>query len=272
MARNILNAGDPLEADMPADRRLWKAQFQELPSWPCPSCGTGLLLKNSGNFLEQETGPSLLAKDHDAWEPDWIKKRFTGLLKCNNPKCGDLCAISGRIKVQFDLGYDEQGHPDESFTDVYVPQSLTPSPRIFESPEDCPIDVSKTLDEAFCLFWLDYESSANKFRVATEKLLSYQKIPSFSPPQKGKTRRALSLHSRIELFRKKNPDAGECLMAVKWLGNHGSHSGNALTPDDVLSASDLIEHALRLLYEKSNSPLQVAKKINKKKGPASAGQ
>ena len=44
-------------------------------------------------------------------------------------------------------------------------------------------------------------------------------------------------------FKKVNADIAELLVAVKWLGNDGSHYGHGLTHDDLLKAYEVFLHA-----------------------------
>jgi hypothetical protein len=83
---------------------------------------------------------------------------------------------------------------------------------------------------------------------------------------KGKKQR-LTLHKRIELLSKRDPDASELLLAVKWIGNAGVHSG-ALTQLEVMDALDILESALESLFNSHNRRVKkLAKRINKRKGP-----
>ncbi len=80
---------------------------------------------------------------------------------------------------------------------------------------------------------------------------------------------ALKLHGRIERFGKKGAtqaDIGEHLMAVKWLGNAGSHQGEALTRADTEMAFDQIEHILAEVYGRRTESLKAAAKAINKKG------
>lgn len=89
-----------------------------------------------------------------------------------------------------------------------------------------------------------------------------------SGKNKGKFR-SLSLHERIEKFGTTEADAATQLMAIKWLGNTGSHiSLNELKRDDLLDAFEHFEFALELTYVKLADTLKErAIKIIKKKGP-----
>jgi len=56
------------------------------------------------------------------------------------------------------------------------------------------------------------------------------------------------------------------LMALKWLGNSGSHSGE-VSRDDLLDAFEILEHALaELLEQKSERIAALAKKMTAKHG------
>lgn len=56
-------------------------------------------------------------------------------------------------------------------------------------------------------------------------------------------------------------------MAVKWLGNAGTH--DVLTHEDVLDAFELLDHTLDEVYhDRSKRILRTAKAINRAKGPA----
>ena len=77
-------------------------------------------------------------------------------------------------------------------------------------------------------------------------------------------------HHRIELLQAKGQvkyrDAADLLMAVKWIGNDGSH-GDKISVSDVLDGVELMSEALDLLYETRTMDLRrKALLINKAKG------
>ena len=83
---------------------------------------------------------------------------------------------------------------------------------------------------------------------------------------KNGTKQAYTTHARIETLQKKHPDARKQLMAVKWIGNAGSHT-DKLTSSDVVAGAEHLELALRLLYDKRDEMLKrSADRINKRKG------
>lgn len=78
----------------------------------------------------------------------------------------------------------------------------------------------------------------------------------------------LNLHSRINLLPEKYGELKELLLAIKWLGNAGSHADSPISIDDVMDAYQLIDHVLQELYvQKGKKAKALAKLINKKKGP-----
>lgn len=79
----------------------------------------------------------------------------------------------------------------------------------------------------------------------------------------------LTLHARIELFGKINPELKPFLLAAKWIGNAGSHP-NEITKENVLDGYSLIEHAIYELYTKGKRIKMLkrtATAINKSKKP-----
>ena len=253
---------------MPIDRKSWNPPFRRFPKWKCPTCFHGYLVMIKDSLAIKETGPSHAAQAHDAWDPDWIRKRFSGLMQCNNEDCNEISGVSGRSEVKTIEDWDEISQDIvEEYVDLFFPEYINPAPPMFDVPDRCPEEIRSCIKQASEMVWVDLESSLNKLRIAAETLLTQQKIPKYHPQQNGKQRRQINLHSRIDLFKLKNSEAAECLMAVKWLGNHASHSGSKLTLEDVLEAADLFSHVMDILYGTKKQTIKNAQKINKKKGP-----
>ena len=58
-------------------------------------------------------------------------------------------------------------------------------------------------------------------------------------------------------------------MAIKWIGNFGSHASDLLTKDDVLDAYEILELVISKLYEREDSirVKKLSKDIVKRKKP-----
>jgi hypothetical protein len=86
---------------------------------------------------------------------------------------------------------------------------------------------------------------------------------------KAKKLERLSLHERIEIFQKVQPAVGDALLALKWIGNTGSHPGD-LSAKDLLDAFDILSHALdEVIGKRTKQIQQLVTEINRHKGPRS---
>jgi hypothetical protein len=249
------------------DRPSFKIPFTEkrFPDWFCPTCQKGLLLPQKNTFFKEELAESKMGRNHDAWEPDWIKYTYSCLLKCSNDKCKEVVANVGDGSVTSSIEEDEEGYLDQVFGEYFSARYFNPHLKLIRIPAKCPESVTNVLNESFKLFFCSPSSASNQVRIAVEELLTDLKVKRYETA-KGK-KRYISLHRRINLIPKKYEDLKELLFAIKWLGNDGSHSRSGIKIDDVMDAYDLIEHVLSEIYEAKTKKLKAkAKKVIKKKG------
>src|SRR5581483_9192460 len=95
----------------------------------------------------------------------------------------------------------------------------------------------------------DVASAANRLRAGVEALLDDQGVVKTSVVQRRRQR--MSTHSRIERFKQVDDEAAKYLMAIKWLGNTGSHGApDDVSRGDVLDAMELFEATIERLYLK----------------------
>lgn len=213
----------------------------------------------SGSLTQQETADSESARNHEAWDPDWIKYAFTAWAQCQHSKCKQQFAIAGTGGVGPEQ--DEEGHVD--WQDFFDPSYCFPAPRMIAIPDKCPDDVCIELDAAFALYWSHPAASAGRMRVALELLLTHQGVPRRKRIGGGKSKE-LWLHARLELFAKSNPSTAAQLMALKSLGNSASHEGS-ISKADILDAFEVLEHALAEIIEQRSKRVAVlAKKLTRK--------
>lgn len=245
---------------MPIDRDIWIHSFEKdgFPQWPCPSCQGGKLILNKKTLREEESAISIKAKGHDAWDPGWISGVFSAHLYCSNTQCKEKVVICGTYSSA------ERGFLE--FYKVFEPDFIFPAPDIFSIHENYPDDIKSETRKAFSLFWIDRDAAGNRIRSIVEMLLDHLKVKKRELTKKRKYRK-LSLHNRILEYHPKNPDIGEQLFAIKWLGNFGSHS-NGLTKDDLLDDFEMIEFVLDKLFVKNRKRLSsMARRINRLRGP-----
>lgn len=244
---------------MAVDRNLWATSFENtLPHWQCPTCGKGYLASAPEKAWKEETGPSRAARDHDAWEPEWIENRFVCLLECSMPACKEIVAVSGSSGIDhYQIGEDEY-QTDE----ILRVEFMTPAPLPIAFPAQTPEQIELAIRRAAALLWPSAEGAANQVRQAVELLLEDAGIG----PQDN-AGNFISLHRRIENFRAIDPENGDVLLAAKWPGNSGSHNGG-LTRDDAFDAFDMIEFVLENRYGTTKADLMAkVAAVNAAKGP-----
>lgn len=183
---------------------------------------------------------------------------FAAWLKCPDAKCGQEVVISGR-------GSPEPSFDPEdgmSWQDVYRPLMAIPMPDMIDLPPRCPAAVADELRASFRIFWSDQSASANHVRSSLERLLDDVGVKRKSRA-KDKTH-DLSLHQRILEFQKGEPTLGGHLLALKLLGNAGSH-GSEVTASDVLDALEIVEHCLaEIVVQRSKHIAALAKSLSKR--------
>ncbi len=241
------------------------------PQLPCPSCKGGTLRFDEDSISKKETKSSKLNRSNDDWDPAWIEERFIAILTCANPRCEDSVFVCGKIIGRYHYITDSDGEPWPELFDYYAPRFFESAPPVFPIPRRCPGSVREELLRAFALNWSDVGSAGHRLRVAVETLMNECKIQKKVKIKTGQNKnkfRNLSLDERIKKFSQKQEDAATQLMAIKWLGNIGSHAGLAvLTYDDLLDAFEHFEYALDLIYVKKGAHLaKRAKHISNKKG------
>lgn len=210
----------------------------------------------------EETAKSKKYRNHSDWEPDWIEQQFSILLRCN--RCKEPVFSVGSTQLVED-------HDEEHgwvYVEAIVPEFFVPAVPMIVLPNGCPKEIAAEVLNASSLYWTSPPSAGNRIRVGVERLMDHLKIPKKGKTKKGRFQ-SLTLHDRIERFAKKNPDVGKGLLAIKWLGNSGSHSDH-LQQADVLDAFELLSYALEEIIEgKSIRLKRLSTSIIKSKGPAS---
>lgn len=235
-----------------------KRKFTENSSfkWPCPNCNNTSLELTKERFFSEMTVRSI---ELSALIPDEaLNLTFTGVLKCKS--CSEHIVFTGKGHPMPD--YDSNGQT--IYEDVFSPTYFEPTLNIFDIPENCPETVTIEIRNSFKLFWCDLPSCANKIRVSLEILLTENKVKRTVINKKGK-RISISLDERIQIF--DNDEIKDLLLAIKWIGNTGSHLGD-LKPIDILETYQLLEYALiKLYYNQETKIKKITKEINKKRGP-----
>src|SRR5699024_827070 len=152
-------------------------------------------------------------------------------LICNNTECKDKIAVVGRKKIESKVLYELDGTPYQDYSEAYMPKYFHPTIIFFQIPENCPNKISLQVKKAFSSYWNDISSSANKIRKALELIMNERGV------------KKARLHHRIKAFEKKEPEISESLMALKWVGNIGSHTGS-IEKEDILKTFQVLHFSL----------------------------
>lgn len=224
--------------------------------YTCPSCGRGLLVPDKSTLFDVEPAFSERAHQLEEWDPDWIERRFSYRSVCNNDDCKEVATVSGRGGV--DQGYDYNG--DSEFYDFRRIETFFPAPDLIAIPRDAPQAVETLLKKSFVLYWVDTSAAANAMRASLEALMDEMKVPTTQKTKKGKIV-PLYLHSRIELWSKTHQEYANLCLALKEVGNLGSH-GEAVREKHFFGALEIYSHVLRQLFENDAAKMkELAKSI-----------
>jgi hypothetical protein len=255
---------------MPVDRAKWITPFRwgQQPAWPCPSCADGHLKgREDAAPVAGETAWSKRAQGHPAWDVEDFRGRFVALLTCT--VCSDVVALSGATALRYEQAEDDPYNVET----YYAPLFFSPAPALFRISVKCIPEVRKELERAWTLFWVDRAACANRIRSCVELILTGERVKRYGTDKKG-ARTRLSLHDRIESYRKREPGLADEMMAVKWLGNAGSHGAHELTIDGVFDGFDLLEHVLEEVYGARTKTLaRIRRDLIRRRGrPRTRGQ
>lgn len=245
-------------------RELWLKHFydREIPAWKCPNCELGVLELAEKTYSDAKlTLPSILsdfdASSQRAWDEDdypYPDGVFSAILRCHRSECREKVAMCGNFSTEERyISRDDYGRSAARWPFMFVPAL-----RYFHIPDKCPENIKAEVIAAFAVYWADTNSCLNRIRTAVEVILSYMKIPIADAKKKR-----IDLHRRIEILEKSEPQLAGHMMALKWLGNAGSHAGTVKN-EDALDGFDLLEHILK---DRFDSLKVISDAIRKKKGP-----
>ncbi|MCB1202548.1 MAG: DUF4145 domain-containing protein [Leptospiraceae bacterium] len=247
-------------------------------SIPCEVCGSGELQSEEKKIQEWETFESYANRNSDPenWESEYYEGAFIAELSCDAEGCGNNIAVSGQSIVEItDIEiHDPEDGPQAIESVIYLPRNFSPVFNLIEIPMEIEFPIRKILYKSFELYWLDNDACANKIRQFVESLLDSYRVKKRIRVVKNGTAKYISLplHKRIEEYTKTRADLGEILMAIKWIGNAGSHHSLGLENQDLVDAYRMLDHFFEEAYfikTKRKKIKQLTKTILKTKKPVS---
>jgi hypothetical protein len=235
----------------------------QAPPFSCPRCNKGQLRLVRDSLSDSQTATSRKNQSFDESGPEDREYTFGAALECNERACQETVRVTGKGSPEPTEAYDEDG-PFLHYEDSFKPLFFHPGLVLFQPPKSTPLAVVAQLGRSFQLFFCDPSAAANRLRSAIECLLTELRVPRSSS---GGRSSLLSLHHRILKVPKKYKAHTDLFLAVKWIGNAGSHRAD-LSADDVLDGFEITEHVLTELYDnKAGYVRTIAKQINQRKGP-----
>ncbi|MPY24530.1 DUF4145 domain-containing protein [Shewanella sp. YLB-07] len=239
---------------------------KHVPQWECPTCQKGLL-EVSGSLKLEEQADTLHSHDHPEYSHEWVSFTVQGALKCNNRRCLEHVMMVGNGSVDLEQYYDERGQTQGEYHTYCEPKYFQPHLKIFNIPEYVPQNIAAMLDKSFALFFCDSDSCGNRIRACVEVLLEEVGIPKLNEKQKF-----VSLDSRIKQLAEKDDEVKVLLLAIKWLGNIGTHGADDLSRKDTLDAYKIMQRVFEFLFKPEDDHSEIhelAVRIVKARGPVS---
>ncbi len=254
---------------MELNKKYWNNFYftkDKFPRIRCPFCNEETLIKTERTFFEQSTGSTREKEKYNVSSPIEFESIFTLMFFCLNEDCNEIVSCIGNSFFDIEsVDYDENGYSNPNFIQCYYPKFFYPPLNIITLKKSYPQNIKKELIKSFSHFFNDKASCANKIRICIELLMDNFRVRKTRTTTAGKRKR-LTLHERISEFKDINNYVSELLLAVKWLGNKGSHYEN-VSSDDILTAYEILDLSLTKLYDTREKEIKrIVKMINKTKG------
>ena len=256
----------------PALRQL-ASEIEDSASFPsprCPDCGVGTV--SFAAPTQFETAGMREARKHFAYDPDWEHGTFLARGACGASKCQQVVIATGTWRVDYGTagGYPES-YADQ-FAVFYRVRQVHPPLRLMELPDDAAVNealggIAEGLLTAGAVLFTAPGLAATSLRGCVERFLSNAGIA-----RRTKKDRFRPLDLRLVEWRDEEATRhgiADLMLAVKWLGNTGTHEDSVLTAADVLEGARLLDEAFHRLYV-SPAITAAAEAINAAKGPVNA--
>lgn len=243
-----------------AIHKLSQAFFGSLQiEWPCPACGQ-LTLHIKKETLHQADSYESRQLWKEEWaEPEMLSGVFCCMAECYRPQCGEVVICSGTSGNERDWG----GETGDQYYTFYTPVSFVPPLNPFKIHDNCPDEISEPLVASFSVYLAQPGSAANLIRITVERLLTAIGVPELN--EKGKR---IVLHDRLEKHLPGNyADYAGPLMAIKFLGNAGSHTYDEVKISDIEDAFEIMEYVVSDIFSERKESIEVlTKRLNDRFG------
>lgn len=231
------------------NREFWKKRTftSKIPNdYRCPKCEIGYL-KLEKLVSHLRPGQEELIRYNYPYGIEYI---FNGILICKSNNCMNVVSISGiSLKdIHFPVRDEVSGEYHDGYITEYEPKFFLPNLNLINLPKSLPKTVEEEIKLSFSHYFNDLSSCANRIRNSIEYILDDLKAPKKFKNNKNKFQVFTKLHNRILHYKKyKNKKIANLLLAIKIIGNEGSHIGN-VTIEDILDAYEFLEKIINFAY------------------------
>lgn len=236
-----------------AVHKLSSAFFQDMQvEWPCPKCNQKTLQIIKESFVLNETHDTQKYRSEDWFEPEMDSSVFSCMARCSRKQCAEVVACSG--KSGWEQGWDEERN-DREFYQWHRPFTFFPSLHPFEIPEKCPEEITEPLQASFSIFLIQPGAAANLIRISVERMLTAMGVA-----ERNNNGKRITLHRRLEMLPDLYKSFSKPLMAIKFLGNAGSHTYDEVKIQDIEAAFEIMEYVVNDLFSGRKESVEVLTK------------
>lgn len=221
--------------------------------WPCPECGQKTLQIIAESFVVNDTHATNKNGSEEWFEPEMHESIFSCMARCSRDQCEEVVACTGNS------GWEQEGWDPVTLNDEYYqwfkPKTFFPTLHPFELPIKCPQELIEPLQASFSVFLLQPGAAANLIRISVERMLTAMGVAERN--EKGKR---IVLHTRLGMLPALYEAFSEPLMAIKFLGNAGSHTYDEVKTGDIEDAFEIMEYVVNDLFSGRKESVEVLTK------------
>jgi len=210
----------------------------------CPYCGKSKLtpaIKKDGTkaMINAQSGECIKYHESSSEYDELEIHAFALMLECTNPDCKASTVVAGRLEA-YPYCEDMLRGYDTKFT----PMFFYPPIEVLTIPDYIPENVKKEIRRSYSIYFSDPNASVTPLRCSIECFLDDVGVTKSNSRE--------TLHRRLVRFKVSNDEIATLLLAVKWLGNDGSHYNDTLSHEDVLKGYRVLLKALENYYQDKN--------------------
>lgn len=208
--------------------------------WPCPACAQKTLVIDKETFHAKSLLESRQIQSEEWFEPEMDEKVFSCMAHCSRANCNEVVVCIGKGGC-WEEWNDEMSNRD--YVAWYKPMSFVPTLHPFALPGECPEEIAGPVTASFSVYLSQPGSAANLIRISVERMLT-----AIGIPEHGNKGKRIYLHQRIELLDGQYAPYKDTLMAIKFLGNAGSHTYDEVFFFKQKTAYEIMEYVVNDLF------------------------